>query len=180
MARSLRTAATWTTFSGSNPASAALFERLGASMHAEAGWDVEDQWETQAKETFGDLAEHDSDHHDLTTFPRTLAALRELGAVTSQTRVVAIHLGHHNPPTPELTQRLAEWGAEVHDDGAVLTTGPSTTPTQAPHRTLVIGGARSGKAPSLLLHVRSAPPEKKSSSGSAPPTAGAFSRWPAA
>jgi adenosylcobinamide kinase/adenosylcobinamide-phosphate guanylyltransferase len=98
------------------------------------------------EETFGDLAEHDGDHHDLATFPRTVAALRELGAVTPHTRVVAIHLGHHNPPTPELTQRLTEWGAEVHDDGAVLTTGPSTTPTQAPHRTLVIGGARAGKS----------------------------------
>jgi adenosylcobinamide kinase / adenosylcobinamide-phosphate guanylyltransferase len=95
------------------------------------------------EETFGDRPDHGTDHHDLATFPRTLAAIRAVGALGS--RVVAIHLSHHNPPTPELTSRLAAWGAEVHPDGTVLTTGTKAHVRRAT-RTLVLGGARSGKS----------------------------------
>jgi adenosylcobinamide kinase / adenosylcobinamide-phosphate guanylyltransferase len=100
------------------------------------------------EETFGDRLDHGTDHHDLATFPRTLAALREANRVTASTRVVAVHLGHHNPPTVELTKRLGAWGAEVHDDGTELHIGPvsAQTPKSAPRRMLVLGGARSGKS----------------------------------
>lgn len=98
------------------------------------------------EETFGDLAEHDADHHDLRSFPRTLATFRARGAVHAQTRVVAIHLGHHNPPTPELAQRLGAWGAEVHPDGTTLRTRSRPQRPPSPGRTLVLGGARSGKS----------------------------------
>ena len=111
------------------------------------------------EETFGIKADHGTGHLDLATFPRELARLREAGAVVDGTDVVAIHLGHHNPPGPELAERLAGWGARIVDDLAVL--GEDRMPAApAPRRTLVTGGARSGKshrAESLLAaepHVR--------------------------
>ncbi|MFS3130513.1 bifunctional adenosylcobinamide kinase/adenosylcobinamide-phosphate guanylyltransferase [Nocardioides sp. Bht2] len=99
------------------------------------------------EESFGDRVDHGTRHLDLATFPDQLRRLRAVGAITDRTRVVATHLSHHNPPTPELARRLADWGAEVHDDGATLlapdgvaVAGPLTV------RTLVLGGARSGKS----------------------------------
>jgi adenosylcobinamide kinase/adenosylcobinamide-phosphate guanylyltransferase len=108
------------------------------------------------EETFGDLTGHGTGHHDLTTFPATLRELRARGAVVDATRVVAVHLSHHNPPAPELARRLAPWGAEVQPDLAVLDlavldlpgTGiaPPVPDAAGPRRTLLLGGARSGKS----------------------------------
>lgn len=103
------------------------------------------------EETFGDHLTHDTDHLDLRTFPEQLRRLREVDALAAHCDVVAVHLSHHNPPTPVLEQRLAAWGACVVDDGTVLIAGTSTgtapLPLQTPpRRTLVIGGARSGKS----------------------------------
>ena len=95
------------------------------------------------EETFGDATGHETGHLDLVTFPRQLAALREVGAVTDASDVVAVHLGHRNPPTAELVRRLAGWGARVVPDGTIL--GPRA-PVSRPRRTLVLGGARSGKS----------------------------------
>lgn len=97
------------------------------------------------EETFGDRTRHGTDHLDLATFPDQLRRLREAGAVTGDTDVVAVHLSHHNPPTGELARRLADWGARVVDDGTRL---GSTRQVDAalPRRTLVLGGARSGKS----------------------------------
>lgn len=115
------------------------------------------------EETFGDRTTHGTDHLDLTTFPEQVRRLRSVGAVTDATDVVACHLSHHNPPTPELARRLAAWSARVVDDGTLLTP-PRTSYVrrlighhsydvprevirpEAPLRTLVIGGARSGKS----------------------------------
>ena len=43
-------------------------------------------------------ADHGTGHLDLATFPVELARLRAVGAVDDATDVVAVHLGHHNPP----------------------------------------------------------------------------------
>jgi adenosylcobinamide kinase/adenosylcobinamide-phosphate guanylyltransferase len=105
------------------------------------------------EETFGDHTSHGADHLDLTTWPDQIRRLRAVGAVTDASRLVVTHLGHHNPPTAELAERLKPWGAEVLPDGAVIGLGPASR-TAAPWRTLVLGGARSGKssyAESLLL-----------------------------
>lgn len=118
---------------------------------AEASYDV-----VLLEETFGDKLDHGTDHLDLRSFPEQVRRLRSVGAVTDRTDVVAIHLSHHNPPTPELARRLAAWGARVVDDGTVLALGTSyesmpiaRDPYDVPPcviRTLVIGGARSGKS----------------------------------
>ena len=95
------------------------------------------------EETFGDHLAHGTDHLDLGSFPEQLRRLRDVGALTDDTDVVAVHLSHRNPPTPELSRRLAAWGARVLDDGSTL--GPRPEPP-ARGRTLVLGGARSGKS----------------------------------
>ncbi len=102
------------------------------------------------EETFGDHLSHDGDHLDLRTFPEQLRRLADVGALTEASDVIAVHLSHHNPPTPQLIQRLAAWNARVVDDGTTITTLTTTlsrpAPQLRPHRTLVLGGARSGKS----------------------------------
>ena len=112
------------------------------------------------EETFGLYTDHGTGHLDLTTFPIALDQLREVGAVTPRTAVVAVHLSHHNPPGDALSGQLSQWGARTVADGTQLTIGTSTfvsqvkttantSPTTAPDRStkvLITGGARSGKS----------------------------------
>ena len=116
------------------------------------------------EETFGDHTDHGTGHLDLATFPQQLRRLRGAGAVTAATDIVAVHLSHHNPSTPELDRRLAAWAARTVADGTPLHPGrspgrhaaPSAAPSSLrpelrpdgdrPRRTLVLGGARSGKS----------------------------------
>ena len=110
------------------------------------------------EETFGDHTTHGTDHLDLRTFPEQVRRLRENGALTQDTDLLAVHLSHHNPPTPELARRLSAWGARIVDDATAVST---PTPTRrlleddatdrrghgrGGGRTLLIGGARSGKS----------------------------------
>ena len=95
------------------------------------------------EETFGDHTGHGTDHLDLTTFPEQLRRLRAVGAVTDDTDVLAVHLSHRNPAPTELSRRLAQWGARVVHDGTTLGERPDRSPAG---RTVVIGGARSGKS----------------------------------
>jgi adenosylcobinamide kinase/adenosylcobinamide-phosphate guanylyltransferase len=111
------------------------------------------------EETFGDHVGHDGDHLDLTSFPEQLRQLRQVEAVVDSTTVVAVHLSHHNPPTAQLQQRLRPWGAQVVADGSTLTVGDMTDVRPSdplPRRTLVLGGARSGKSRHAELLVASA------------------------
>jgi adenosylcobinamide kinase/adenosylcobinamide-phosphate guanylyltransferase len=100
------------------------------------------------EETFGRRTDHGTGHLDLATFPVELARLREVGAVVAETDVVAVHLSHHNPPGPELDALLRAWGARTVPDLTVV--GPDATVHDidpgSPHRTLLLGGARSGKS----------------------------------
>lgn len=98
------------------------------------------------EETFGTFTDHGTEHHDLPTFARTLAQLRQSGAVVDSTDVVAIHLSHHNPPGAELARVLGQWGARAGRDGDVVRMGAARPDPLLPARTLVLGGVRSGKS----------------------------------
>jgi adenosylcobinamide kinase/adenosylcobinamide-phosphate guanylyltransferase len=106
---------------------------------------------------------------DVVCRPDALAQLRASGGVGAATDVIAVHVGHDVPPGAELRRRLAAWGARVLPDstrvgaGAYGSSNGGTgqgTPNVAgvaalpyvpdvpivPRRTLVLGGARSGKS----------------------------------
>lgn len=96
-------------------------------------------------------------HLTLDTWPEQLERLRAVGAITDATDVVAIHVGHDNPPPDELDRRLAALGSRAARDGDVIDTARGRT-------VLVLGGQSSGKsayAESLLgtdvLYVATAP-----------------------
>ncbi|MDK1476753.1 bifunctional adenosylcobinamide kinase/adenosylcobinamide-phosphate guanylyltransferase [Streptomyces sp. 549] len=83
---------------------------------------------------------------DVVNRPEALARLRAAGAVGPTTDVVAVHLGHQVPPGVELRRRLAALGARCVPDGTTLTVGDYRRVPDIPRRTLVLGGARSGKS----------------------------------
>ncbi|WP_418956650.1 bifunctional adenosylcobinamide kinase/adenosylcobinamide-phosphate guanylyltransferase [Streptomyces tritici] len=83
---------------------------------------------------------------DVTGRPDALARLRASGSVGPATDVVAVHLDHDVPPGAELDRRLAAAGARAVPDGTTLTVGAYPAVPEIPRRTLVTGGARSGKS----------------------------------
>ena len=100
--------------------------------------------------SFGDVRLDGVDHHGLDDWPLTVADLRRRGVVGDATRLLAVHLGHGNPPERRLQERLAGWGAAAGRDGDVFGLrgrerhdGRAARPGR---RTLVTGGARSGKS----------------------------------
>ncbi|WP_031510133.1 bifunctional adenosylcobinamide kinase/adenosylcobinamide-phosphate guanylyltransferase [Streptomyces megasporus] len=78
--------------------------------------------------------------------PDALARLRAAGAVGPTTDVLAVHIDHDVPPGPELHRRLAAAGARTVPDGTTLVVGDYRAVPDLPRRTLVLGGARSGKS----------------------------------
>ncbi|MER5399733.1 bifunctional adenosylcobinamide kinase/adenosylcobinamide-phosphate guanylyltransferase [Streptomyces sp. NPDC002599] len=83
---------------------------------------------------------------DVVGRPDALARLRAAGAVDPTTDVIAVHLGHDVPPGAELRRRLAAAGARAVPDGTTLDVGVYEDVPDVPRRTLVLGGARSGKS----------------------------------
>lgn len=75
------------------------------------------------EETFGPRSDKGDHHLNLDSFAETVRSLRNRGVVTPSTRVVAVHLGHDNPPLAELRGVLAECGGEVLPDGTVIELG---------------------------------------------------------
>ncbi|MGW1667685.1 bifunctional adenosylcobinamide kinase/adenosylcobinamide-phosphate guanylyltransferase [Streptomyces sp. NPDC002324] len=97
------------------------------------------------------LEEHAADPYDMVLAdvlgrPDALARLRRVGAVGPTTDVVAVHIDHDVPADGELPRRLAAAGARVVPDGTTLTVGAYEDVPDVPRRTLVLGGARSGKS----------------------------------
>lgn len=83
---------------------------------------------------------------DVVGRPDGLARLRATGAIGPTTDVVAVHLGHEVPQGAELVRRLAAAGARAVPDGTTLVVGAYEDVPDVPRRTLVLGGARSGKS----------------------------------
>ncbi|MEW2549141.1 bifunctional adenosylcobinamide kinase/adenosylcobinamide-phosphate guanylyltransferase [Streptomyces sp. NPDC047002] len=83
---------------------------------------------------------------DVVGRPDAVARLRAAGAVGPSTEVLAVHLDHDVPQGAELARRLAAAGARAVPDGTALAVGAYRPVPQVPRRTLVTGGARSGKS----------------------------------
>ncbi|MFR9674855.1 bifunctional adenosylcobinamide kinase/adenosylcobinamide-phosphate guanylyltransferase [Streptomyces sp. TR06-5] len=83
---------------------------------------------------------------DVSGRPDALARLRAAGAAGPATDVLAVHLDHDVPPGGELRRRLAAAGARSVPDGTTVAVGAYHEVPDPPRRTLVLGGARSGKS----------------------------------
>lgn len=94
----------------------------------------------------GDGPSYDMVLADVVGRPDAVARLRAAGAVGPTTDLVAVHLDHDVPPGDELRRRLAAAGARAVPDGTTLTVGEYGAVPDVPRRTLVLGGARSGKS----------------------------------
>jgi len=89
--------------------------------------------------------------------PEALARLRAAGAVGPATDVLAVHIDHDVPAGPELHRRLAAAGAHTEPDGTTLVVGEYPELPEVPRRTLVLGGARSGKSVEAERRLESFP-----------------------
>lgn len=97
---------------------------------------------------------------DVVGRPEALARLRAAGAVGPTTDVLAVHIDHDVPPGTELRRQLAAAGARAEPDGATLTVGEYCNIRDIPdipRRTLVLGGARSGKSAEAERRLASFP-----------------------
>ncbi len=99
---------------------------------------------------------------DLLTSPAHLGMLRSAGLVTAQTVVAALYTDHRVSSAAELARRCALWQAEQGDDGQLIS-GPAGQPAgepgraSQPRRTLIVGGARSGKSTEAELRLSGEP-----------------------
>ncbi|MEW2316997.1 bifunctional adenosylcobinamide kinase/adenosylcobinamide-phosphate guanylyltransferase [Streptomyces bauhiniae] len=94
---------------------------------------------------------------DIVGRPDALARLRAAGGVGPATDVVAVHLDHDVPQAAELPRRLAAAGARTVPDGVTLPVGAYDEVPDVPRRTLVLGGARSGKSVEAERRLESFP-----------------------
>lgn len=78
---------------------------------------------------------------DLAGSPEHLGRLRRVGAVTAETAVMAVHVDHRIASPAELDRRMAFW----------------RSPGDGPHRTLLLGGSRSGKSAEAELRLAACP-----------------------
>jgi adenosylcobinamide kinase / adenosylcobinamide-phosphate guanylyltransferase len=95
---------------------------------------------------------------DLLGSPVQLGRLRHAGVVHAQTTVVAMYTDHRVSSAAELARRCALWQAsQGADDQLITSTSGPQQPADRPHRTLIIGGARSGKSTEAELRLAAEP-----------------------
>jgi adenosylcobinamide kinase/adenosylcobinamide-phosphate guanylyltransferase len=97
---------------------------------------------------------------DVLAQPAQLGLLRSLGLVHARTAVAALYADHRVISEQELARRCAIWGVRPSRD-ADRVSGPLPEPARSafgrPHRTLIIGGARSGKSREAELRLSGEP-----------------------
>jgi adenosylcobinamide kinase / adenosylcobinamide-phosphate guanylyltransferase len=97
---------------------------------------------------------------DLLASPTQLGNLRARSLVHERTAVAALYTDHRVSSEQEMNRRCVLWDAVQTRDGQLIT-GPSAAdrdPRAArPHRTLIIGGARSGKSTEAELRLAAEP-----------------------
>jgi adenosylcobinamide kinase / adenosylcobinamide-phosphate guanylyltransferase len=97
---------------------------------------------------------------DLLASPAQLGRLRASGLVHDRAAVAALYTDHRVRSEQEMARRCAMWGAEQAHDGQLIS-GPTAVgpPADAsrPHRTLIIGGGRSGKSTEAELRLAAEP-----------------------
>jgi adenosylcobinamide kinase/adenosylcobinamide-phosphate guanylyltransferase len=109
---------------------------------------------------------------DLLGSPGQLGRLRAIGLVHSRTAVLALYTDHRVSSPDEMARRCALWGADQAHDGQVVSSTSADSPAaqQArPHRTLIIGGARSGKSTEAELRLAAEPVVMYVAAGPFPP-----------
>ena len=111
-----------------------------------------------------DAAPYDLALLDLLAQPEQLGRLRAAGLIRPQTTVVALYCDHRVTSEQELTRRCDLWQATAGQDGQLITSPapgiPAVIPVSAgirPHRTLITGGARSGKSTEAELRLAGEP-----------------------
>jgi adenosylcobinamide kinase / adenosylcobinamide-phosphate guanylyltransferase len=106
---------------------------------------------------------------DLLTSPAQLGLLRSAGLVTAATTVVALYTDHRVGSAAELARRCALWRAQPGRDDQLISgfarrlaghrsaPGEPADADEPPRRTLIIGGARSGKSTEAELRLAGEP-----------------------
>ncbi len=97
---------------------------------------------------------------DLLAWPAQLGLLRARGLIRQRTSVAALYTDHRISSAHEMARRCALWGVSAGSDGQLLTgpaPGPGPGEPARPHRTLILGGARSGKSSEAELRLAAEP-----------------------
>ena len=94
---------------------------------------------------------------DLLGDPTQLGRLRHAGLVTGETVVAPLYLDHRVSSPAELARRCGLWGVTLAADGDMLTAPGPVAPLPPVSRTLVLGGARSGKSAEAELRLAAEP-----------------------
>ncbi|HEY7324796.1 MAG TPA: bifunctional adenosylcobinamide kinase/adenosylcobinamide-phosphate guanylyltransferase [Streptosporangiaceae bacterium] len=95
---------------------------------------------------------------DLLDSPAQLGRLRQAGFVHAQTAVVAMYTDHRVSSAAELARRCTLWQASHGaDDQLISGTSEPQQRADRPQRTLIIGGARSGKSTEAELRLAAEP-----------------------
>ena len=97
---------------------------------------------------------------DLLVSPAQLGLLRSAGLVHARTAVAALYTDHRVSSPAELARRCEHWQVSQGHDGQLISgplrQDPGRGPVR-PHRTLIVGGARSGKSTEAELRLSGEP-----------------------
>jgi len=95
---------------------------------------------------------------DLLDSPAQLGWLRQTGLVHAQTTVAALYTDHRVSSAAEVARRCELWQACQGEDGQLFASSARLQPAGSrPQRTLIIGGARSGKSTEAELRLAGEP-----------------------